>query len=201
MPSQHCRSEELTFKPTTSRAQICFFLELTWGWGGPSSPGTARVSPGLRDMWLGEVMGAAAGIASRAGPGRAEQATSLPWKGAGARALHTEETGKGAVVCLSRGNTFASMLGKKPSTPIRERILGGQGGSLQHPWGRRGCPLCPKRSRVARAAQRTACKTCSRAEVLHKAVPVRGCRQCCYCRRSLPNALVVPENLAPMSDL
>lgn len=71
MASQHCRSEELTFKSTTSRTQICFFLELTWGWGGPSSPGTARVSHGLRDMWLGEVMGAAARIASRAGPSRA----------------------------------------------------------------------------------------------------------------------------------
>lgn len=91
MASQHCRSEELTFKPTTSRTQICFFLELTWGWGGPSSPGTDRVSRALRDMWLGEVMGAAARIASRAGPGRADRGTCVPWKGAGARAWDTEE--------------------------------------------------------------------------------------------------------------
>lgn len=82
------------------------------------------------------------------GAGRAGQGSRLPRKVASAGALHTEETCKGPVVCLPRGNGFAFVLGKKPSTPTGESGAGGQGESLQHPWGSWGCSACPESSHM-----------------------------------------------------
>lgn len=75
-------------------------------------------------------MGGATGRAGRTGQG-----TRLPQKVVAASPSHTEETCTGPVVRLLRGNGFAFVLGKKPFTPTGESTAGGQGESLQHPWG------------------------------------------------------------------